>query len=70
MNCIDKFDVDMEVFLNRLILRKNEEENLKETLSIFRNQKPHVIPYILEKFHKKKCSYCNGKGYLNEDQNL
>lgn len=65
MNKVDKFDVDLEFFFVKFILRKKDDKLLNELLFTFNETKPHVIPYILLKFNKKKCACCDGKGYLS-----
>jgi len=66
INGLDKFDVDSEVFFNKYLLRMNDENNFQRTVRLFAKYKPACVPYILEKFRKKKCSCCDGSGYLDD----
>lgn len=66
MNKIDKSDVDLEIFFDRYLLRMNDEKLFKTLIEMYQKSKPHVIPYILKKFHKRKCDCCDGKGYLSD----
>lgn len=65
MNKVDKFDVDIEIFLDKKLLRMGDEKLFKQLIRMYSKRKPQVIPYILEIFHKRKCDSCNGEGYLS-----
>ncbi len=68
LNSLDKFDVDAEVWLNKHILRMKDIDNLRETLKIFGDAKPKCVPYILERFKRKKCHCCNNTGFIDDNQ--
>jgi len=59
--------VDLEIFVDHHIFRMNDERLFKRLIEMYEKPKPQTIPYILMKFHKKKCATCDGKGYVDCD---
>lgn len=47
MNKVDKFDVDLEFFFYKFILRKKDDKLLDELLFTFNETKPHVTSNVV-----------------------
>ena len=66
MNKLDKFDVDIEIFLDRHLLRINDTDLFKILIEMYKDEKPQVIPYILKKFNMEKHELYDDKDYSSD----